>query len=58
MRIKTLRETLGLSQRAFAKKFGVSPGAVTHWETGERQVSGPVRKLLEIYEANAKNEGK
>lgn len=57
-RIKSLRETLGLSQRGLAEKFGVSAGAVAHWEIGERQISGPVLKLLEIYEAKAKRRNK
>ena len=50
-RLKKLREKLGLSQREFAKVFGVSPGAVAHWERGLRSVSGPVARLLEIYES-------
>ena len=29
---------------------GVSPGAVAHWEAGQRDISGPVEKLLEIFE--------
>lgn len=54
LRIKTLRNALGLSQRELAREFRVSAGAVAHWETGERQLSGPVEKLLEIFEAKAK----
>lgn len=49
-RIISLREKLGISQRDLAKKFGVSPSAVAHWETGQREISGPVEKLLEIFE--------
>ena len=49
-RILTLRDKLGISQRELAKKFGVSPGAVAHWEAGQRDISGPVEKLLEIFE--------
>lgn len=52
-RIKKLRKALRLSQRELAKAFGVSPGAVAHWESGERHISGPVLKLVEIYEAKA-----
>lgn len=52
-RIKELREKMNWSQRQMAKAFGVSPGAVAHWETGERKVSGPVKKLLEIFEESS-----
>ena len=51
MRVKKLRLALGLSQRQMAREFGVSPGAVAHWESGERAISGPVLKLIEIFEA-------
>jgi transcriptional regulator with XRE-family HTH domain len=33
-RIITVRERLGLSQRAFAKRLGVSSGIVGRWERG------------------------
>lgn len=49
-RIKSLRQALGFSQRELAKEFRVSASAVAHWESGERQISGPVSKLIEIYE--------
>lgn len=49
-RILKLRKKMGMSQRALAKEFNVSPGAVAHWENGLRKVSGPILRLLEIYE--------
>lgn len=49
-RIKSLRKILGFSQRELAKEFRVSASAVAHWESGERHISGPVSKLIEIYE--------
>jgi len=49
-RVKRLRNALGLSQREFAKELRVSASAVAHWESGEREISGPVSKLLELYE--------
>ena len=52
-RVKILRSALGLSQRKMAKEFGVSPSAVAHWESGDREISGPVLKLIEIYESKA-----
>ena len=54
-RIKKLRRDKNWSQRDLAKEFGVSPGAVAHWETGERELSGPIRKLLDIYEKSLLN---
>lgn len=49
-RVKNLRASLGLSQRDLAKEFRVTASAVAHWESGEREISGPVSKLLELYE--------
>ncbi len=50
-RLQRLREALGFSQRDLAAEFGVAHGAIGLWETGERPIPGPVRRLLEIYEA-------
>lgn len=50
-RLKKLREKFGLSQRDLAKELGVTPGAVALWEMGERQLSGPVVRLIELYES-------
>jgi transcriptional regulator with XRE-family HTH domain len=50
-RLQRLREALGFSQRELATEFGVAHGAIGLWETGERPIPGPVRRLLEIYEA-------
>jgi len=49
-RLQKLREALGFSQRDLAAEFGVAHGAIGLWETGERPIPGPVRRLLEIYE--------
>ena len=38
-RIKSLRKTLGLSQREFGKKIGISDTAVSKLESGERNPS-------------------
>lgn len=35
--IKKLRAKLGLSQKEFAKKLGVSQSAASHWERGVTQ---------------------
>jgi transcriptional regulator with XRE-family HTH domain len=49
-RLIDLRQSLGFNQREMAKEFGVTQGAVGLWERGERPVTGPVLKLIEIYE--------
>lgn len=49
-RLSSLRQKMGLTQREFAKEFGVTAGAVAHWESGKRSIPGPVIKLIEIYE--------
>lgn len=33
-RIKLWREARGLSQRAFAEKLGLTPAAISYWESG------------------------
>lgn len=53
-RIFKLRKALNLSQRGLAEEFYVSPGAVAHWESGEREIPGPVIKLIEIFEERLK----
>jgi DNA-binding XRE family transcriptional regulator len=49
-RLLRLREALGLTQRELAAEFGVTSGAVAHWELGVRQIAGPVQKLIAMYE--------
>jgi len=56
MRLKNLREAMGLSQREMAKEFLVSQGSITLWENGERTVPGSVLKLIEIYEKKGKGQ--
>ena len=53
-RLLQLRTSLGLTQRELASEFRVSPGAVALWESGDRNLSGPVTRLLELYESNYK----
>lgn len=44
--IKSIRESLGLSQSEFAKSLGVNQPAVSHWENGLRHPSGPAAILI------------
>ena len=44
--VRALRERLGLSQSAFAKKYFLSVRTVQQWEHGQREPSEPARVLL------------
>ena len=51
MRIKALREEVGLSQREMGARIGVSGPAVAQWETGENRPSlTNLEKLAEVLE--------
>lgn len=52
-RLKALRESMGWSMSELARRFGVSHSAVSQWESGESQMSGPALKLLEMFEKKA-----
>ena len=43
-----MRDTMGLSQRGFAKLVGVSVKTLQNWEQGRRQPSGPAVVLLTV----------
>lgn len=49
-RLRIVRETLGLSQRDFAKDLGVAPSALAQWETERHALPGPIARLLTLYE--------
>ncbi|MFP5385128.1 MAG: helix-turn-helix domain-containing protein [Bacteriovoracia bacterium] len=49
-RLYEIRKKRGWSQQELAKEFYVTPGAVANWELGQREVPGPVIRLIEIYE--------
>jgi transcriptional regulator with XRE-family HTH domain len=49
-RLARVRGALGYSQRHLALEFGVTGGAIAHWETGARDIPGPILKLLALYE--------
>ncbi len=46
--VKAIRTKLGLSQAAFAQRFGFSKGAVTDWEQKRRTPESAARTLLTI----------
>ena len=46
--VKTTRRRLGLSQAAFAAKFGFQPATLRNWEQGRTYPDGPARVLLAV----------
>jgi len=47
---REIRQSLNLSQAAFAGLMGVSLRTVQDWEQGRREPSGPAKSLLRIAE--------
>lgn len=45
-----IRKRLGLSQAAFAKRYGLSPATLRDWEQGRRAPDAPARALLRVIE--------
>jgi putative transcriptional regulator len=46
--VARLRKTLGLSQRAFARHFGLDVTAIHAWEQGRRRPDRAARVLLAV----------
>ena len=44
--VKEIRTELGLTQQAFAARFGFSINTLRHWEQGKRVPEGPTRAYL------------
>lgn len=44
--VKAIRTKLGMTQQAFAARFGFSINTLRHWEQGKRQPEGPTRAYL------------
>lgn len=44
--VRKIRVKLGLTQQAFAAKFGFSINTLRHWEQGKRVPEGPTRAYL------------
>ncbi len=44
--VRAIRSRLGLTQEAFADRFGFSVNTLRHWEQGKRQPEGPTRAYL------------
>lgn len=50
--VKKARRKLGMTQKAFARNFGVSVDTVRNWEQGRRRPEGPARVLLVVIDRN------
>ena len=46
--VKRLRQRIGLSQTAFAQRFGVPVGTVRDWEQDRRKPEGAALSLLRV----------
>ena len=48
--VRAARQRLGMTQPAFAAKFGVALPTLRKWEQGQRRPDGPARVLLRVIE--------
>jgi putative transcriptional regulator len=44
--VRAIRGRLGLTQQAFARRFGFNINTLRHWEQGRRVPEGPTRAYL------------
>ncbi len=49
--VQAIRESMGLSQSAFAAMLGVSSRTLQDWEQGRRKPCGPALSLLKVVTA-------
>lgn len=52
--VKSIRKKTGMSQQQFCAAFGISLGALRHWEQGLRTPRGAARVLLKVVDKNPK----
>jgi len=52
--VKAIRKKTGMSQQQFCAAFGISLGALRHWEQGLRTPRGAARVLLKVVDKNPK----
>lgn len=52
--VRAIRKAQGLTQEAFARRYGFSPPAVRDWEQGRRRPEASARILLRVIETNPK----
>lgn len=46
--VKSIRKKTGMTQQAFCATFGISLGALRHWEQGVRSPKGTASVLLKV----------
>ena len=46
--VKAIRKRLGLTQAAFARRYGFELSSIRNWEQGRRYPEGPARLLLMV----------
>lgn len=50
--VRAIRAKTGLTQEAFAQRFGFSVNTLRHWEQGKRQPEGPARSYLKVIDVD------
>ncbi|MBS6860289.1 MAG: helix-turn-helix domain-containing protein [Clostridiales bacterium] len=55
--IKALRESTGLTQRAFAELLGIPKRSIENWESGVSKPPEYVVRLIAFYITNKEKEG-
>lgn len=56
--VKALRERLGMSQEAFAGRYGLDVATLRNWEQGRTTPEGPAATLLHLIERDPEAIGK
>ena len=46
--VRAIRAKTGLTQEAFAQRFGFNVNTLRHWEQGRRYPEGPARSYLKV----------
>jgi putative transcriptional regulator len=46
--IKAIRNKMNLTQAAFAELVNVSPKTIERWESGEKEITGPIVTLVKV----------
>ncbi len=52
--VRAVRRRSGLTQKAFAARYGFALGSLRNWEQGHRRPDGPARVLLTIIDREPK----
>ncbi len=56
--VKSIRESTGLTQEAFAQMIGVPLSTLRSWEQGKRAPTGPARALLTMFKTDPEQAAK